>query len=874
MDVLRAAALIGGCALLFWQYDGAAADWLFALGIASASVAAIRARSWSELAWPQPLVVLFFAATVAATAAAGGSAIALGITAHAVLTSLAFASMVRRGDRTRRLVQLAVTVAAAITAATVVLGYAARQRAWTALTFLSDETLRSRGLFKDADLAGAFLAVTYPLAAAYVVRWTRWRLALLLLVTAIFGAGVVASSSPPALIVFAVGLAGVVVAVLRLGERRLLAGFVVGCAAAALLLVRAGIDVDAVKRHELRAHENADRLAVWGFALRMFGDSPLGTGAGSFASRAPEYFTLTPEGPIGTQAANSDAAEDQPGFHGRWIMQSAAPTLRPGEISEPLDIVFRNTGTKSWTSGTSDQVRLGLSGGGLVLRNGAETVAAIASFVDLSGTSLAVGWPAPDRVATQSPEVVAPGFTSKFSFRVRGPETPGTYLLYLRPVVEDVTWLEDYGVFMQITVQGQAVGPVPAAPPPDGSTTRPPQPPSTYAIPSGARRVASSAELVAALELTGPIDIVLADGTYDNPVAFDNASGHRLYAARLGGAVLRAGIVFGGDGGLVRGLSFDVATPAKTFQNGVVNVRGPTAIGTRILDTSFNGRRVVASAIVARQVNGLVVQRVRIRDFRDYGLLAQGDEAGVAGVPLLAEDLDVAGIARDAPGAFRAETCVSLASAANVRRALLRSCARTGLWTGADNLGSLIEDVDVDDARVGISIDSGTSNATFRGLRMGPRVVKGIETSAAAMAPAPDALRMPVTASAHSLYLRVLVESGLIGLIALLAYLAALVVIAARGVSRMSWEWVLALGLVIVCGVAVDMLRSRELWVYAGVVAAMAGASRAAEPRQRATVEGVVAGEETKTRSPYFLNVSGGRGGSRNRSDRRGPPEQ
>jgi hypothetical protein len=32
--------------------------------------------------------------------------------------------------------------------------------------------------------------------------------------------------------------------------------------------------------------------------------------------------------------------------------------------------------------------------------------------------------------------------------------TPGTYRLYLRPLVEGATWMEDYGVFWLVTVRG------------------------------------------------------------------------------------------------------------------------------------------------------------------------------------------------------------------------------------------------------------------------------------------------------------------------------------------------------------------------------------------------------------------------------------
>ena len=38
-------------------------------------------------------------------------------------------------------------------------------------------------------------------------------------------------------------------------------------------------------------------------------------------------------------------------------------------------------------------------------------------------------------------------------FGVKAPQTPGTYRLYLRPLIEGAQWLEDYGVFWLVTVK-------------------------------------------------------------------------------------------------------------------------------------------------------------------------------------------------------------------------------------------------------------------------------------------------------------------------------------------------------------------------------------------------------------------------------------
>ena len=67
--------------------------------------------------------------------------------------------------------------------------------------------------------------------------------------------------------------------------------------------------------------------------------------------------------------------------------------------------------------------------------------------------SLGIDWPTPDRVAIQSEDVVAPGASVTFKFRIRAPDQPGVYRINLRPVVDGTTWLEDEGVWLQLTVE-------------------------------------------------------------------------------------------------------------------------------------------------------------------------------------------------------------------------------------------------------------------------------------------------------------------------------------------------------------------------------------------------------------------------------------
>jgi hypothetical protein len=272
-----------------------------------------------------------------------------------------------------------------------------------------------------------------------------------------------------------------------------------------------------------------------------------------------------------------------------------------------------------------------------------------------------------------------------------------------------------------------------------------PFPPAPYTVPAGALQVSTSAQLVSALAGTTPRDIVLADGVYDNPVSFANPNGHRLYAARLLGATLTAGINVasssGQPGALVRGIAFDVADPAKTSSGRVIFSWG-TSRNTQVLDSTFNGHKVLTAAVWAYQPDGLVVQRVQIRDFTDWGVVADNNVAGsTLAVPILIEDIDVANITRAVPrtGGGMAEACVGIGNTATVRRVKARNCAWMGVTTMNATGNSLLEDLDIDggpaagmpagagsQGSVGLYIEHLTWNTTFQRMRIGPSLSYGV----------------------------------------------------------------------------------------------------------------------------------------------------
>jgi Right handed beta helix region len=261
---------------------------------------------------------------------------------------------------------------------------------------------------------------------------------------------------------------------------------------------------------------------------------------------------------------------------------------------------------------------------------------------------------------------------------------------------------------------------------------RRPRLPAHYAVPTGARRVASSAKLRAALSDRRKETIVLAPGVYDNKRPFVDSEGDRIYSARLGRAVFRAGIVLGGNygppGALIRGLTFDVSDPSKVSQGAEVLVWG-TARGAAVLDTRLDGHGVVSAGLVVRQPNGFVARRIAARRFLSYGVEVDPNDYGfTTRAPYSLRDLTISRVSRQVPGSSggTAEACLWLGSPGKVQRVSVRRCAVTGIWTGTAMKHSRVEEATIQDAPVGIYIEHFTTSSTFERLRIGPGVTVGV----------------------------------------------------------------------------------------------------------------------------------------------------
>ena len=136
-------------------------------------------------------------------------------------------------------------------------------------------------------------------------------------------------------------------------------------------------------------------------------------------------------------------------YSAKWLRQSSYPTLEIGEKAT-LWVDFKNTGNMPWFAYGDYPVRLGTS----------EPLDRISDFKNgdwisdnrlVSVQNNGISWLVTD-------EVVRPGEIGRFTFTITGsnPNSPGKYREYFRPVVEYKTWMEDWGVYWDITIEDSA----------------------------------------------------------------------------------------------------------------------------------------------------------------------------------------------------------------------------------------------------------------------------------------------------------------------------------------------------------------------------------------------------------------------------------
>jgi hypothetical protein len=151
------------------------------------------------------------------------------------------------------------------------------------------------------------------------------------------------------------------------------------------------------------------------------------------------------------------------GFHAAWYGQSGYMRLCPGERATAT-VAYYNSGSRGWVSGRMGEVAYL---GAWDVEPGQDQPSVLGG--DGQRGSPATGWVRYDRAAIQPAAYVGPGQVAWFQFTVQAPTRPGTYRLGIRPLIEGSTWMEDYGVFWEVTVlTPDGSPPIPTPPSPAG----------------------------------------------------------------------------------------------------------------------------------------------------------------------------------------------------------------------------------------------------------------------------------------------------------------------------------------------------------------------------------------------------------------------
>lgn len=121
-----------------------------------------------------------------------------------------------------------------------------------------------------------------------------------------------------------------------------------------------------------------------------------------------------------------------------WVAQSASPAVTPGEETT-LWVELRNDGNTPWQVSGDNAVKLGT-----------------ARALDRISAFAMPGWLSPNRTVVAD-KVVNPGEIGRFTFTIKAPDKVGTYKEYFRLVVERITWMNDLGIYWEITVNEELV---------------------------------------------------------------------------------------------------------------------------------------------------------------------------------------------------------------------------------------------------------------------------------------------------------------------------------------------------------------------------------------------------------------------------------
>jgi stage II sporulation protein D len=118
----------------------------------------------------------------------------------------------------------------------------------------------------------------------------------------------------------------------------------------------------------------------------------------------------------------------------QWVAQSPSLAMAPGDTTE-LWVDFKNVGNTAWKADGPTPMRLGT-----------------ARKLDRQSGFYHSTWINQNRAATMTPAVVNPGEVARFSFTIQAPQKIGKYKEYFLPVIDNLTWLNDVGLYWDISV--------------------------------------------------------------------------------------------------------------------------------------------------------------------------------------------------------------------------------------------------------------------------------------------------------------------------------------------------------------------------------------------------------------------------------------
>ena len=121
--------------------------------------------------------------------------------------------------------------------------------------------------------------------------------------------------------------------------------------------------------------------------------------------------------------------------HAAFAAQAAYPVAAPGQTVQWVFAVT-NVGATGWSTNDGTAARLGTN-------HPPDGMSALAS----------TRWVTPNRPAQQTTPYVGPGQQAWFVIDLVAPPSPGTYRLYVRPVIDGVQWLEDLGAYVDLVVR-------------------------------------------------------------------------------------------------------------------------------------------------------------------------------------------------------------------------------------------------------------------------------------------------------------------------------------------------------------------------------------------------------------------------------------